>query len=240
MLPTIKRSLRLAPSRDIAAKVRAEQLSYLSVAALEDLFDCVHALDAEKIPGAVVEAGCALGGSAIVMAAAKRRERELAVFDVFAMIPPPGERDGDDVHKRYESIASGASKGLGGNRYYGYEEDLVETVTQNFSKMGYPIAKHNVRLVKGYFQDTLAAESGPVALGHVDGDWYDSVMTCLVELSPRLSTGGRLVIDDYEHWSGCRTAVDEFLAAHEGVYEVERRTRPHLVRTSVPYPPAPR
>jgi hypothetical protein len=52
----------------------------------------------------------------------------------------------------------------------------------------------------------------PVALAHIDGDWYESVMTCLQRIEPHLSEEGILVIDDYDAWSGCRTAVDEYFA----------------------------
>ena len=53
----------------------------------------------------------------------------MKVYDVFGMIPPPGERDGADVHQRYATIAAGASKGIGGETYYGYRDDLLAEVT---------------------------------------------------------------------------------------------------------------
>ena len=77
------------------------------------------------------------------------------------------------------------------------------------------------------FQDTITGDE-PVALAHIDGDWYESVRTCLERIGPRLSPGGVMVIDDYFHWSGCRTAVDEFLAKHPDDYRTVRRTRLHI------------
>lgn len=78
-------------------KVRAENLSYLETAALRELAEV--ALDNEKkgIEGIIIEAGCALGGSGIVLATAKDKSRELLAYDVFGMIPPPSERDDDWV-----------------------------------------------------------------------------------------------------------------------------------------------
>jgi asparagine synthase (glutamine-hydrolysing) len=70
----------------------------------------------------------------------------------------------------------------------------------------------------------------PVALAHVDGDWYDSVMTCLQRIEPRLTQGGVLIIDDYDAWSGCRRAVDEYFKDKQGRYEFIRRSRLHIVR----------
>ena len=54
-------------------------------------------------------------------------------------------------------------------------------------------------------------------------------MTCLERLAPLLVPGGRLVLDDYYAWSGCRTAVDEYFAGRSG-YHVERRAKVHVVR----------
>jgi hypothetical protein len=176
----------------------------------------------------IVEAGTALGGSAIVMAAAKAQDRPMKVYDVFGMIPPPGARDGEDVHRRYETIRAGASRGLGGDSYYGYRGDLVPEVTDNFARHGLAIEEYNVELIRGLFQDTIKLDE-PVALAHLDGDWYESTMTCLTRLTPLLSVGGRLVIDDYDAWSGCRTAVDDYFAARPG-FRFERRGRLHIVR----------
>jgi hypothetical protein len=41
--------------------------------------------------------------------------------------------------------------------------------------------------------------------------------------------GGRIVIDDYFMWSGCREAVDEYFADRPG-FRVERRAKVHIVR----------
>ena len=87
---------------------------------------------------------------------------------------------------------------------------------------------HGVELVQGLFEDTLAIDE-PVALAHLDGDWYASTMTALTRIAPWLTVGGRLVIDDYDTWSGCRTAVEEYFAGRPG-YRFERRGRLHVVR----------
>ena len=87
----------------------------------------------------MIEAGTALGGSAIVMAAAKAPERPMKVYDVFGMIPAPGEQDGDDVHERYATIAAGDARGVGGETYYGYRDDLQGEVTASFARLGVPV-----------------------------------------------------------------------------------------------------
>ena len=210
------------------ARVRAEHLTYLKAEHLRSLASVVAELEARRVPGVLVEAGTARGGSAIVLAAAKARERPLKVYDVFGMIPPPTERDGPDVHRRYEKIAGGEARGPGGETYYGYRDDLYEEVVESFRRHGYPPAEHNVELIRGLFEDTITLDE-PVALAHLDGDWYESTMTCLTRIAPLLAPGGRLVLDDYNAWSGCRTAVDEYFKDRDG-FRLERRAKLHVVR----------
>jgi asparagine synthase (glutamine-hydrolysing) len=87
--------LRLgAPPPLIVSEVRESGLTYLGIKALEELHDCVRRIEARGPPGILVEAGCALGGSAIVIARAKSPGRPLHVFDAFGMIhlhPMPTE-----------------------------------------------------------------------------------------------------------------------------------------------------
>ena len=55
-------------------------------------------------------------------------------------------------------------------------------------------------------------------------------MTCLTRIAPLLSPGGRFVIDDYDAWSGARTAVDAYLSTHGDEFDVRRAARLHLVK----------
>jgi hypothetical protein len=210
------------------AQARKEHLTYLKAEHLRALAAAV--LDAERaqLPGVIVEAGTARGGSAIVMAAAKAPGRPMKVYDVFGMIPPPGEQDGPDVHERYARIAAGEARGVGGDTYYGYRDDLYQEVTDSFARLGVPVAEHNVELVQGLFEDTIELDE-PVAFAHLDGDWYESTMTCLTRIAPLLVPGARIVLDDYYMWSGCRRAVDEYFDGRDG-FRKEQRARLHVVR----------
>lgn len=213
----------------IVRAVRADSLTYLDHAALDDLFTRVRTIETEGREGILIEAGCALGGSAIVIATAKSRQRPFFVHDVFGMIPPPSDRDESDVQERYAVIRSGRSRGLQGNKYYGYEDNLLDKVSENFRRHGVPLEANTVHLVRGLFQETLHV-SEPVALAHVDGDWFESVMTCLQRIEPHLTEDGVIVIDDYDDWSGCRKAVDEYFSDKRDRYEFVRKARLHIVR----------
>ena len=195
----------------LVAAVRSENLTYCGRPKLENLVLAAFRVSDEKVPGVFLEAGVALGGSAIVLAHIKDPSRVLELYDVFEMIPPPGAQDGPDAHARYADIVSGSSKGLGSNRYYGYLPDLVDQVKENLRRFGRPVEQHQIKLVPGLFEDTLNPST--VALAHIDCDWYDSVKLCIDRIWPRLSPGGVMAFDDYSSYSGCRKAVDEWLAA---------------------------
>jgi O-methyltransferase len=164
----------------------------------------------QDVPGDFVECGVALGGSAIVLAESRGRSRVLQCYDVFGMIPPPTAADPPEVHSRYATIASGRSRGIGDDEYYGYRDDLHAFVTDVLAEFGHPVGPRTI-LHKGLFEDTLHPAT-PVALAHIDSDWHDAVATCLARISPLLSPGGYMVLDDYEDYGGCKKAVDEFLA----------------------------
>jgi O-methyltransferase len=210
------------------AGVRKEHLTYLKPAYLRALAGAVIDAEREGLPGLILEAGTALGGSAIVMAAAKSPDRPMKVYDVFGMIPPPTDKDGADVHDRYRKITAGDARGVGGEVYYGYREDLKGEVTASFARHGVPVDERGVELVEGLFEDTIHIDE-PVAVAHLDGDWYESTKTCLERIAPHVVPGGRIIFDDYYKWSGCRTAVDEYFSAHEG-FQLEHGAKLHAVR----------
>jgi hypothetical protein len=209
-------------------RARAEHLTFLKPDHLRDLAQVVVDIEDRRLPGLIVEAGTARGGSAIVIASAKAPERPMKVYDVFGMIPPPTEQDGPDVHRRYEAIAAGSARGVGGETYYGYRDDLYGEVTESFARLGVPAGERSVELIQGLFEDTIDLDE-PVAFAHLDGDWYESTMTCLERIAPLVVPGGRIVLDDYFQWSGCRAAVDEYFAGRDE-FRRERRSKLHVVR----------
>jgi hypothetical protein len=214
---------------NLMQKVREDRITYLETAALQDLVDVALENEVHQVDGIIIEAGCALGGSAIVLGKAKQQARPLYVYDVFGMIPPPSERDEQDIHDRYEVITSGESEGIDGDPYYGYEDNLYEKVRNSFASYGVEPVSNQVHLVKGLFEETLKV-SQPVALAHIDCDWYDSVMVCLQQIVPNLAKGGTLVIDDYYAWSGCKTAVDEYFKPCKLDFEFIKKSRLHIVK----------
>jgi O-methyltransferase len=178
---------------------QVRNITMCSNARLRGLHRAIRHVVAHGVPGDVVECGTARGGSAALMGLTLKQlgatERTLWVFDTFEGIPAPTPEDPD--HKIAE-LYTGACVGS------------IEEVTASFRQLEIlPKAK----LVKGLFDQTLRlANIGPIAVLHIDGDWYASVKTCLETLYDKVVDGGVIQFDDYGYWKGARKAVDEFLA----------------------------
>lgn len=203
--------LRSTDRLDVVPKVRKRRLSYLADDKLRNLISSLDEIGRKGVQGQVIEAGCALGGSLVVIAA-YAQGRIINEYDTFEMIPPPGPEDPPDVHERYAIIASGNSKGIGGDEYYGYRQDLLAFVRSQVAEILGDEALDSILFHKGLLQDTMKID-GPVAFAHIDVDWYDPVSFSISRIWPVLSTGGILIFDDYFDWGGCRKAVDEFFGS---------------------------
>ncbi len=174
--------------------------------ALENAFDIVWKVDAEQVPGALVECGVAEGGTAAMMAMANlasgapRREKWL--FDSFEGLPDPTEEDyvGDRAGLFIRPLSKGDCRGT------------VEQVNRlMFDLLGF--RPEEVRLVKGWFQDTVPAHRdriGPISVLRLDGDWYESTKIPLENFYDLISPGGVVIIDDYATCYGSQRATDEF------------------------------
>jgi hypothetical protein len=206
--------------RELISRIRARNLTYLTDERLASIAGTCRSIEHANLPGIFVEAGCALGGSSILIASLKRPERPFFIYDVFGMIPPPTEEDTPDVHVRYRTIAEGKSRGIGGEKYYGYQDNLYEIVQSNLREFGINLEEHAISLVKGLVQETMRIDE-PVAFAHIDVDWYDPVMASLRQVFPNLVVGGSIILDDYHDWGGCKKATDEYLQEVAGQFTLD-------------------
>lgn len=225
---TIKKLLNRLMMPRIARQVRAKRLTYLTDERFVSLAGEIDRIKRTDVPGDFYELGIALGGSAIFLASQLDGARRFKGFDVFGMIPPPTERDEEDTHARYKVISEQKSTGIRGDKYYGYVENLYDKVVGSFSEFSLDVDGERISLHKGLFQDTL--RFGPddrIALAHIDCDWFDPVHYCVSTISPALSVGGAIIIDDYNDYAGCRKAVDLCLEQDKSL--VMEKRFPHAV-----------
>lgn len=92
-----------------------------------------------------------------------------------------------------------------------------------FQMNGLPKVRDNVRLVKGWFNESLPgwrkANSGPLAFAHLDADLYSSTKCVLDLLSDRIVPGTVLQFDEYFNYPGWQEgeykAFMEFVSEHK-------------------------
>jgi len=215
--------LRRAPAiSPISQSVSEGRLTYLRAEKLVRIEEAIADISRSGVDGCFVECGIALGGSGIIITTLMPEGRTFHGYDVFGMIPAPTSEEDDEKSKaRYETIRTGQSRGIGGDRYYGYVEHLFGQVLANFARFGQPVDGSRVVLYRGLFQETLHPPT-PIAFAHIDCDWYDPVKLCLQRIAPCLADGGYVVLDDYNDYGGCRRAVDEFVESDPDIEIVAR------------------
>jgi O-methyltransferase len=149
----------------------------------------------------LLEAGVWRGGACIMMrgvlAAYGITDRTVWVADSFEGLPSP-----DPINYPADT----------GDRHstHGALRVSLEDVQTNFHNYG--LLDGQVKFLKGWFKDTLAA--APIerlAVLRLDGDMYSSTIQTLEALYDKLSPGGYLIVDDYI-LDGCRQAIEDFRA----------------------------
>lgn len=230
----LKHRIRIAQLNGVARTLIEERLTFLSPGALKLLEDELRSVISAGVHGDICEFGLAWGGSAALLTQQASEQHPYHGFDVFSMIPEPtSEKDGEKSKARYRDIAEGRAKGIGNEEYYGYRADSFGKVKALLARFGRPVDERTVFLHKGLFSETLPHyQSGKVAFAHIDCDWYEPTKECLDAIHDRLQVGGKMIIDDYPGWPGCKAAVDEFLAVHGAQYDRRMKSRLVLTRTA--------
>lgn len=168
---------------------------------------------AKQVPGGrYMEAGVAMGGSALVIAAMKPKGASLDLYDVFEILPPPTEQDGEKSRIIYDKFINGGVTDLTSTNYIGASENLLAFVKTIFEKMGIDPGDYNINFVKGLFEETLKVRD-TISFCHVDCDWYHSVTHVIQEIANNMALNGLIVFDDYNSFEGCKKAVDDWLMA---------------------------
>lgn len=177
------------------------------------LVDAVRYVVQAEVPGDLVECGVWRGGSALAvlrtLVSLDALDREVWLYDTFTQMPSPTERDVDmfgtsaaSYHAQYAADPASLDPA--------YDYLPLSEVRELLLSTGYPAGK--VHFVQGLVEDTIpAAAPNTISLLRLDTDYYTSTRHELEHLSPRLSPGGVLLIDDYGHWRGSRDAVDEWM-----------------------------
>jgi predicted O-methyltransferase YrrM len=156
----------------------------------------------DEFSGAILECGTHHGATLLGMAHILR-SREIPArlygLDSFEGFPEPTVEDAQDDGTMHPWVRKGA---LG--------EASFEQLKARLASMDLTA---QVTLIKGFFNDTLPRlKAERFSLVHLDCDLYQSYISCLEFVYPRMLPGGIIVFDDYGSppYAGARRAVDEF------------------------------
>ena len=176
-----------------------------SVERIGALYDSLEYIRANNIQGDFVECGVWKGGNILgimeYLAFHKMTDRKVFLYDTFEGMTPPEDIDKDLNGRKAESIL----------------EDVmcispIDEVRETILRSSFPMA--NVTFVVGDVCKTLNnannLHKNNLALLRLDTDWYASTKKEMEVLYPKLNFGGVLIVDDYGHWKGSKTAVDEY------------------------------
>lgn len=183
----------------------------VSRARLDNVEALVRRVVAEGVRGDLVETGVWRGGTVILMKAVLATlgvtDRTVWVCDSFQGLPEPDpDRYPADASMQVSNPDAKAILDLG-------LAVSVEQVKANFARYG--LLDDQVRFVEGWFSESLpTAPIGDVAVLRLDGDLYESTMDALVNLEPRVSPGGFVIIDDYGCIPACQEAVHDYRKKH--------------------------
>lgn len=158
-----------------------------------------------NISGCVIECGVWRGGVIAGMVETLGSQRYYYAFDSFEGLPPAKEVDG---HLALEWQAKQTDK-----QSPLYLDNCRADVIYVEEALKKAHCSH-YELIKGWFDETLPSFKpiDKIAVLHLDGDWFDSIMTCLEHLYQYMAPGGVIIIDDYYLFDGCSRAVHSFLA----------------------------
>ncbi|MEZ0310470.1 MAG: TylF/MycF/NovP-related O-methyltransferase [Myxococcota bacterium] len=187
---------------------RGRALTVLGREFLDDVEGHARYVIAAGVPGDFCEAGVFRGGISILLSALLGElapRRRLWAADSFRGLPPP-----DPDRDAPAEIASWAVLS-----WTGAFATNVDEVVASFERLG--AYGDHVKLLVGWFEDTLpTAPIEALALLRVDCQYEHSTRTVLEALYPKLSAGGRVLLNDYGHGAywGARAAIDAFRAKH--------------------------
>jgi hypothetical protein len=161
----------------------------------KDMVDAIR-----NIEGDIVECGVSIGHGALLFTLLSdyiNTPRVYYGFDSFEGFPPPRIED--------------ETTPITGKGYWANPSATVMRVLQDGRLADQTIA-NRIKLIQGWFSDTLPQYTGKIALLHLDCDLYESYKTSLEILYDKVQIGGVIMFDEYNdpRWPGATKAINEF------------------------------
>ena len=170
---------------------------------MDNIQQCIETIIKDNVPGDLIETGVWRGGAIIwmlgILKANDVNDRTVWAADSFEGVPSPTLKQdiGFDLSKKFLPVLAVTQ----------------EEVRKNIRK--YHLLDQNLKFLPGWFKDTLNTEEiNKLAILRLDGDLYESTMDALIPLYPKVSSGGFVIVDDYESCPPCKLAINEFREQH--------------------------
>lgn len=166
---------------------------------LKVILNSLEQIMQKSVNGAVVEFGCYAGTTSLFIQRllhTQETRREFHVYDSFEGLPEKQSADQSPSGLQFKAGELAVSK---------------SSFIHNFKKAGLPLPV----IHKRWFSE-LTADDVPnkIAFAFLDGDYYESILTPLKLISPLLTPGALIIVDDYHNQAlpGAAKAVDEWVA----------------------------
>jgi O-methyltransferase len=152
----------------------------------------IERLKNEKISGEFAELGVYKGETANLIHEMDPN-RTLHLFDTFEGFDQQDLQLENSPDKKYDTS--------------NFSDTTLEEVKE------YINGNENIHFHPGYFPESAnGLKENQYAFVHLDADLYKPTLDALNYFYPKLSSGGVIIIHDYNHtWEGVRKAIDEFL-----------------------------
>lgn len=182
------------------------------------LIQSLKHIQENNIEGDIVETGVFKGANLVLINNFLNRsniEKKIYAYDTYAGQPEPSNLDYDLKGKSMIDKFSDFKK-----KNITPVFCSLEDVKKNIKKYS-PFDYDKIIFIKGKVEETLNSEKNipqQISLLRLDTDFYESIKKSLDILYPRLSKGGVLIIDDYGHFKGAQTAVDNYFKDKKNIW----------------------
>jgi O-methyltransferase len=149
-----------------------------------------------KIKGEIAELGVYKGETAKLIHH-YCPERTLNLFDTFEGFAEKDVSKENDQIRNSESVIN-------------FKDTSVDSIMRFIDPQN-----SNVKVFQGYFPETVdkKLEQTIFSFVHLDADLFEPTKNGLEFFYSRVSSGGIILIHDYNAWPGCRKAVDKFFCS---------------------------
>jgi hypothetical protein len=186
-------------------------VTMIGLTRLRHLGKLIRQVVSDRVPGDFIETGVWRGGACIYMramlAVLGADDRRVWVADSFRGLPPPSPAlyPAETKDKLHTVDALRVS---------------LNDVKANFAKFN--MLDDRVVFLEGWFKDTLpTAPIAKLAILRLDGDMYESTINSLDALYAKVSSGGFVVVDDYNAVPACKQAIHDFRNQHNITAPIE-------------------